>query len=194
MPQLDGALIERCQQDDSDEGAFRDLYHRHAAGVYRHLAVLLGPGADAEDALQEVFTRAFGSIRKYDGRASFPAWLRGFTDNIALNARRSWKRRINAMRAAATEPEPVPSPTPESLTATGEQTLRINHHLQALSPEERTAFAMYYVEQFKIAEVAKALNMSETLAWARIRRSRAKLLEALAGDEQHVARRTWSAE
>ena len=190
----DDTLIRRCQDNERDATAFEQLYRRYAGKVYRHLVILLSGRPEVEDAMQTVFTEAFRSIRRYDGRASFNAWLRGVTVNVARNTIRASARRNRAMDALADESNyhlPRVPPTPEIATQRDEVAARVNRQLDKLPADRQMAFLLYYVEELEISEVAVALKVSPAVAWAHIRRARAALLESLARDEKVAARRRW---
>jgi RNA polymerase sigma-70 factor (ECF subfamily) len=86
------SLLERCKA--GDEAAWRELFTRWAASVYRW-AVLLGLGAsDAEDAAQEVLATAARRIHTCEADAALSTWLFQITRRVAANGRRrAWLRR-----------------------------------------------------------------------------------------------------
>ena len=65
------------------EAAFAALYAQHYAQVRALCRHLLGTAERADDAAQEGFVRAFGSIGRFDPSRSFVAWLRAIVVNAA---------------------------------------------------------------------------------------------------------------
>jgi RNA polymerase sigma-70 factor (ECF subfamily) len=66
-------LVLRCQQ--GDERAMRLLYERYADRVFTMALRLTGRVTDAEDVVQDTFFRAWRSIGRFRGEASFKTWL-----------------------------------------------------------------------------------------------------------------------
>ena len=89
-------LILRCQQGDVT--AFDLLIAAHASRVYNVAYRMLGCQQDAEDAAQEAFLRAFGSIGKFRRGSTFATWLYRITTNVCLD---ELKRRPNRPQAFA---------------------------------------------------------------------------------------------
>lgn len=178
-------LVLRCQR--GDEQAFRELYNLYATRIYRHLHLLLGPAEDLEDALQGVFAQAFGKIQTFDFRAKFSTWLHGIAVRVALNSRRSRRRRGHAMDALATELKHDGAdhrPSPERQASLSETAERLERHLAELAPEKRIVFALFYLEQLKLDEVAERVGESRVTTWGRIRRARSDLLAAIAREDK----------
>src|ERR1041384_4203479 len=73
-----------------------------------------GDRADADDASQEAFVRAFRGLAHFDGRADFFTWLYRITVNTALNALRSDKRGAGLQQRSGAEAQHVGG-RPESL-------------------------------------------------------------------------------
>src|SRR5262252_4725899 len=82
--------LDRARQVDRD--AFGRLVLRHQRRVYAAALHILGNHADADDATQEAFVRAYRGLATFDGRADFFTWLYRIAVNTALNALRTGKR------------------------------------------------------------------------------------------------------
>src|SRR4029077_13156993 len=76
-----------------DRAAVRDVYQRHRADVARLVFRMLGPRADAEDVIQEVFFQVFRSLKDFRGQSKFTTWLHRVTVNAVLMPRRAAKSR-----------------------------------------------------------------------------------------------------
>jgi len=69
----DAALVGRVLAGEPD--AFRSLVDRYSDRLYRFCRARLGDDADAEDAVQDVFVRAYRSLASFDASRSWPSWL-----------------------------------------------------------------------------------------------------------------------
>src|SRR5271170_8347050 len=70
---------------------FHDLIRPHERSVYMMALSLLQNEADAEDAAQEAFLKAFRNLAKFRGEAKFGTWLVSITLNEARSRLRSKK-------------------------------------------------------------------------------------------------------
>lgn len=164
-----------------DARAFTILHTRHAAGLYRHLVVLLGSPAEAEDTVQHVFIEAHKQLHRYRSDASFPGWLHGIAVRMALNARRAWRRRGSAIERLATEVRghlPM-TQSPEETASTAQQVAELHTLLAKENAKNRVPFLLYYVEQMDLAEIAVHVGATPAATWARIARTRATLLKSI---------------
>jgi RNA polymerase sigma-70 factor (ECF subfamily) len=77
-------LVTRFQAGERD--VFSDLYMRYFDRVYSYLRVALRDDHDAEDGTQQVFTRVFEALRRYERRGQpFRAWLFRIVRNYAVD-------------------------------------------------------------------------------------------------------------
>lgn len=184
-------LVERCRR--RDERAFGELYERYADRIHRHLLVLLGRPSDADDALQVVFMKAFRSIDTFEGRSTLSTWMHGIAVHVALTQLRMRKRRESAMHAFAAEKHGAGSGAAhgdaEVRVVLAQRVERLHRHLEKVSPKRRVPFLLYYVEQLELSEVAAQIGTSEPTAWARIKRTRARVLRAIEREDLGERRR-----
>ncbi|KYF86773.1 hypothetical protein BE17_41885 [Sorangium cellulosum] len=137
--------------------------------MFRIVARVLGPGADAEDVTQEVFVRVFSRVsglRDPDALGSFV-----FSVTVRLlkwELRRRRVRRILQLADTAELPEQAVEPADsEAREALG----RLYAILDTLSADDRTAFVLRHMEGMSLPEIAEATGVS--LATVKRRLSRA---------------------
>lgn len=76
-------LIDKCKKFDPK--AQMNLYKLYYKGMYSVAYRILQNEADAEDAMQEAFIKAFGNLDKYRAEASFGSWLKRIVVNQSLD-------------------------------------------------------------------------------------------------------------
>src|SRR5438445_13204981 len=76
-----------------DREALEELFQRYRGVAYRVAYRLLGQEADALDAVQEGFLKAFTHLSAFQGRSSFKTWLLRVISNSALDLGRQRGRR-----------------------------------------------------------------------------------------------------
>jgi RNA polymerase sigma-70 factor (ECF subfamily) len=166
-----GPLVE---QDDAalalaliaeDPSAPRVAWHRFAAMVHRILKRTLGPGADVEDLVQEVFLCLFDRVKTLRE----PKALKAFVIAIAAMTVRAELRRRRTRRMfwleIATPPPPV-YPDPEARQAL----VHFYKILDRLGDQDRTAFVLRFMEEMELTDVASALQTSLSTTKRRLSR------------------------
>ncbi|HVA73609.1 MAG TPA: sigma-70 family RNA polymerase sigma factor [Acidimicrobiales bacterium] len=94
----DRSLVERVQLGDED--AFAELYRRHHDRLYRYCLYRLGEAHEAQDVVQEAFTRAWVSAGRLQGDLRFYPWLRTIAGNLCTDVGR---RRARVQPAPAVD-------------------------------------------------------------------------------------------
>jgi RNA polymerase sigma-70 factor (ECF subfamily) len=172
-------VVARCKAGEA--AAFRELFERHVAGVYRHLKLLIGPNEDVDDLAQLVFLNVFQSIARFKGDSAFSTWLFRITINVARQEIRVRGRQRRLSGAVAD----VSRVTGTSVRQTPEQRLANWEHiyeiLDKLSPKKRETFILYMYEGYSLEEIARLLGSSVSTIGSRLQAGRREILDLLAG-------------
>jgi RNA polymerase sigma-70 factor, ECF subfamily len=161
-----------------DVAAFAAIVHRHTPALYRVSCRMLGNRAEAEDVVQECFTRLWTKAARWEARgAGLVAWLHRVTINLCLD-------RLRRPSTIVTEafPELVDqSPGPDELLGKEQARLVVERALGNLPERYRAALVLSYYEGFPNLVVAEILEMRikalESLLH-RARRHMRKMLDA----------------
>ena len=138
-----------------DTRAFAALMRRHSRMLFRAARAILRDDAEAEDALQEAWLRAYRAIGTFRGEARLSTWLVRIAANEAL------ARRRKAVRG------------PEMLSL-GEASIR------ALPEAFRDVFMLRAVQELSVEETAEALGLPPATVKTRLFRARRRLRQAMA--------------
>lgn len=166
-------LVERARRGDGR--AWARLYQQHFDRVFRDVAYLVGATAQAEEIVQETFAAALVGLRKFDGRSTFEAWLRGIAHNLV---RRHWRTRYRRGRAydrlEQMTPDQSRSPRedPEQSHVQDRRAEVLRAVLETLPESMREAFVLCDVQGLPAVEAAARLGISE--GNVRVRASRAR--------------------
>jgi RNA polymerase sigma-70 factor (ECF subfamily) len=172
-----------------DAAAFDALFRRWASPLLRYLARMLRDDAAAEDLVQEAFLRVHRARERYTPEARFSTWLYRIATNLALNELRRPRRRE---RHASPDDEGGPELVAPAVEAEGavDARRRVGRTLDALDalPEkQRAALCLAALEGLSYAEIAEALELSESAVKALVHRARCALADRLragaAGEE-----------
>jgi RNA polymerase sigma-70 factor, ECF subfamily len=151
------------------------LAFRVAFGVLRHRE-------DAEDVAQEAFVRAHRSIGQLRDRERFRAWLVRMTWRLAMDRRRTDKRRATREMTA----EPGPTMTTEELASAQERARHLWAAIDELPEKLRMTIVLASIEGHDVAEVGRLLDIPPGTVKSRLFLARQQLAEKL----QCLANRT----
>jgi len=165
--------------------AFGELVRRHSHRVYGMSFKILKNREDAEDNLQNVFCKAYGKIRQFEGNSQFSTWLVRIAINEALMMLR--KRRSGNVTESSEVNQAITDhgPTVESMDLHADPERQyLTKELAAkafgaLSPELRHTFILQKGEGWTSQEVAQALDITVETVKSRIFRARVRLREQL---------------
>jgi len=182
----EGAGVEASQDSDEslmarfcegDLPAFEKLFQRYGRPIRAYLSRLVGPGP-AEDLAQATFLSVVRSRGRFDRNARFRPWL--YT--IATNAARDYHRRhredvIDESRllSEASDPSGASVPRDEGLERA------VRNALGQLPEGQRLAIVMHRFQNLSFAEIAQALDLSESAVKVRAHRGYKRLRELLEG-------------
>ncbi|GAA3738929.1 SigE family RNA polymerase sigma factor [Micromonospora maritima] len=153
-----------------DVDGFDEFYRGSRQRLLGFVYVLTGNLAEAQDAVQEAYIRAWqrwSTVRGYDDPE---AWLRVVASRIAVSRWRSLRSRARAYLRHGAE-DSVPGPNTD--------TVEVVAALRRLPEEQRVAIALYYLVGMPVAEVARATEAPVGTVKARLSRGRAALAELL---------------
>lgn len=180
-------LVLRAQ--DGDAAAYGDLVTMHQAAAFRVAYLLLASAADAEDAAQEGFVKAYLALGRFRAGEPFRPWLLQVVGNEARNRRRArWRREGVVARAfeAILGPGAPAAASSETLVLAGETRAEVRAALLRLGEEERLVVTCRYLLDLSEAETAAALGIPVGTVKSRLHRG----LRRLRADLDRAARAT----
>ena len=185
-----------------DSQLFHELIRPYEHRIYVMALSFLHNEADAEDAAQEAFLKAFRNLSSFRGEAKFGTWL----VSITLNEARSRIRSRNTIKMESLD-EPADdqgniSPAllrdwkeiPSEALERKEVRLLLEQAITGLPLIYREVFQLRDIEQLSVNEAAAALGISIAAVKVRLHRARMMLQKKLAPELKQVApkRRLWA--
>lgn len=153
---------------------FDMLYNRYSSKIYAKCISMLRNEAKAQDATQEIFTKIFLNLSKFEEQSKFSTWVYSITYNFCIDLIRKNKKSRNLFSDDELENtgevlEEVPDH--ELLTM---EVKRLKRVLEEMLEGDRAILLMKYNEEMSIFEIAEALNKSESAIKMRILRAKQK--------------------
>ena len=171
-----------------DRDAYRVLMDRHFHAVFRVAYRVTGNEADAEEAAQEAFLRAYNKLSSFRQEANFSTWVIRIAMNTSINLVERRNRDLSHYavqigdgpeRDVETAQVADKTAGPEQSLLDREATTLRQEAMATLTPMERTAFTLRHMEDLPIAEIATALQVPANSAKQAVFRAVGKLRRAL---------------
>jgi len=159
-------LVKKAQQQDAE--AFIQLMEMHKESMYKIAHSYLKRDADIADAMQETILDCFEKIQTLKNPNYFKTWLIRILINNCNDIIRKESKVCLLEHYEGLEIEAV-----------AEDLMEFRELLNSIDEKYRTILILYYVEGYKIREIAGLLDMNESTVNSRLRRSRMMLKKEL---------------
>lgn len=183
----DAGLVEECQKGDST--AFDELVRRYKDRIYNVVYRFVGNREDALDVTQEVFVRAYKSIRTYEGNAKVYTWLYSIAANFSRNRLRDGSRKgrnqgvsLESLQDCApglVEGQTATHETPSTEAMDREMQQLLQESLEELPDNYRMAFILRTFEDLSYDEIAEVMGCPTGTVKSRLNQARKMLRERL---------------
>ena len=170
-------MVARCQRGDGE--AFRLLFLRHRAEVARLVFRMVGPRAELEDIIQEVFLQVHRSLKDFRGQSKFTTWLHRVTVNVVLMHRRAARSRPQLVAPYADEVDVDSRLSPDEDVARLERMRAFRRVIDQLAEKKRTVFILHELEGRSPAEISKIVGAPVLTVRTRLFYARRELAEML---------------
>ncbi len=166
----DSILVRAAQNGDVD--AFEELVRRYQSSIYRVALRMLGSRADAQDAAQETFVRAWRALPRFRHDSAISTWLYQIVTRRALD-------KIASRRTTGTldELELEAGPDPAQAAEHHERLRAVTRAIANLPPEQRAALVLREFEGLSYQDVAQVLGASVPAIKTRIHRARLTVIQ-----------------
>jgi RNA polymerase sigma factor (sigma-70 family) len=172
----DAELFTRAQR--GDQLAYGEIVQRYQQVAFRTAYVITGSSADAEDAAQEGFVKAYRALATFRTGAEPRPWLLRIVANEARNRARSAGRRHQLELRLAEDFRPGDAaPSPEAAALAADDRRRLLALVNQLSVEDRLVIASRYFLELSGDETAAALGIPEGTVKSRLSRALSRLRE-----------------
>ena len=182
--EVDG-LVRRAQQGDTT--AFAELFRQHRSTVARIAFRMLGPGADLEDVVQEVFFQVFRSLPDFRGQSKFSTWLHRVAVNVVLMVRRRARSRPVLLGEETARQEPSADLQPDQELMRARRLGAFRKLLDGLSEKKRTVFVLHEIEGMSPSEIAEVVGCPVLTVRTRLFYARRDLVQMMRSEPDLAA-------
>jgi RNA polymerase sigma-70 factor, ECF subfamily len=177
----DRELVRRAQGEDQE--AFEELIRRHQHRVFAVAGGILRRREDVEDIAQQVFVKAYFSLKRFDQRAAFSTWLYKITVNECWDMLRKKKVRPLVYESDLSEEQARQVLASEQKGGAGpdisdrlEARERVENLLEGLDERDRLMLILKEVEGFAVEEIAQVLDLNANTVKVRLFRARRRIV------------------
>jgi RNA polymerase sigma-70 factor (ECF subfamily) len=168
-----------------DADSFDEFYRSTSARLMRYGYAVVGDLAEAQDVVQEAYTRAWQRWRTVAGHPHPEAWVRLVVTRLATDRWRRLARWHSVLHRAG---------PPEHAHPPNEDTMVVVAALRRLPVAQRQALALHYLFDLPVAEIARETGVAVGTVTSWLSRGRAGLADVLAGTAPPGRARTSRAE
>lgn len=183
-----GLAIEKREQAMLELADFDEVVRVYRPRILRFLLASLADGDLAESLTQECFLKAWCARHQFRGESSLNTWLTRIAVNLMRDHLRSrslrfWQKTRSASLDVFDISDWLPDgrSSPESLAVARRQVGEVWKAVQDLSVQQRTVFALRFVEELELDEIADTLGMNLSTVKSHLYRALAIVRERIGG-------------
>ena len=173
-PNEDAALVARAQ--GGDPAAFDTLVVKYSPRLYGLVYHMTSNHEDTNDLLQDIFAKAYRSLRGFRGKSSFYTWVHSIAVNMTINFLKKRGKRhhmsLDDVDANIQNDkefiELTAASDPVREANLSELQRRLNEAMLKLSHDHRAVVTMFDIQGMPHAEIARILGISEGTVRSRL--------------------------
>lgn len=169
--------IERVKSGDKE--AFGPLVNAYKDMVYTVCLRMLGSEAEAEEAAQDVFVKAYRSLGSFQAKAKFSTWLYRITYNNCISVIRKKVKMIDLV-------EDIPEGEVDEGELNGlenlsseERSRYLKMAIESLAETDAVVVTLFYYDELSLEEIASVTGLSNSNIRIKLHRSRKKMYQVI---------------
>jgi RNA polymerase sigma-70 factor (ECF subfamily) len=170
----DHELVRRAQ--DGNTRAFDDLVVKYSPKLYGMVYHMTANKEDTHDLLQDIFAKAYRSLKRFRGKSTFYTWIYSISTNMTLNFLKKRKRRsalsLDNVDSGIQNNDALVdlghASNPRHQSNVNELQKKLNEALQALSEDHRAVVTMFDIQGVPHAEISRILGVTEGTVRSRL--------------------------
>jgi RNA polymerase sigma factor (sigma-70 family) len=174
-------LVERAKR--GDVSAYEQIVERYQEPVFRAAYLVTRSAADAQEAAQDAFVKAYAALGRFRSGSPLRPWLMKIAVNESRNRlRAAGRREALALRAAAERQAEGADPSPEAALLTAERRRALLAAVEGLREEDRLVISCRFFLDLSERETAEVLGWRHGTVKSRLSRALDRLREEI-GEE-----------
>lgn len=158
---------------NGDVYAFKELVNRYEPKMLRYARRFLFGYDDAQDAIQEVFIKAYKNIRSFDSSRRFSPWLYRIAHNEFINIiKKRGREPVTFFDPDTIFPHPVSAHPPDKEINEHELHKALETCLEELDVKYREPLILYYFEDMDYKQISSIMHIPVATVGIRLRRGK----------------------
>jgi RNA polymerase sigma-70 factor (ECF subfamily) len=184
-PAQDPDYEHACAARGGSDEAFAALVRSYTGPIYTLAIRVLGSRDDAEDAVQEIFLKAYRGLDRFDCNFRFFSWLYTIARNHLSSVGRRRMRKLEPELQISEELVAAPGrDEPAAQVEAAETRTLVYRAIDHLSPVQQRVFSLRQLQGISTAETAEILGLPENTVKTHLRRARARIAREIAGGNE----------
>ncbi|MDB4508235.1 sigma-70 family RNA polymerase sigma factor [Akkermansiaceae bacterium] len=158
-----------CRAQNGDTRAFDDLVVKYSPKLYGMVYHMTSNKDDTHDLLQDIFAKAYRSVKRFRGKSTFYTWIYSIATNMTLNFLKKRNRRatwsLDDVDSGIQNDDAMVDishgANPRHQSGVNELQKKLNEAMQGLSEDHRAVVTMFDIQGIPHAEISKVLGVSE---------------------------------
>jgi RNA polymerase sigma-70 factor (ECF subfamily) len=190
---IDVKALQAAGRLDEARERFGELVGRHQRRAVRIAVHYVRDAADADEAVQDAFIKAYMHLGSFREELPFEVWFTRILVNACLDIGKARARRLRWVMPASSQndltgPDPVAlQPGPEARLISSERAGQIAAAIEQLPDRQRAVFTMCHVAEQSTSDVSATLGVSEATVRVHLFRAIRRLRKLLAAPSREVA-------
>ena len=170
---IDDSQIVRLYLKTRKSIYFDALYKRYSGKIFSKCISLLKDEPLAKDATQEIFTKIFLNLAKFNEKSKFSTWIYSITYNYCIDYLRKKKKDNRLFSDEMEDPPDVVDDVPDTELLEIE-VRRLKIILEKIPPGDKAILLMKYQDDLQIKDIAAILDKTESAIKMKIKRAKHK--------------------
>jgi len=168
-------LIEQCKRNNRK--AQLQLYNQYCNGMYIVSKRFLKNSAEAEDAVQDAFIKAFKNLSQYKAEVTFGAWLKRIVINTCIDYLKLKKQQVIELEDVHLKV--IDDNDNEWLVENDINIHFIKDAINSLKDKYRCVLVLYLIEGYDHQEISEILGITEVNSRTQLSRGKQQLQDLL---------------
>ena len=171
------ALIEKIKEGDRE--AFSWVVDHYRDMVYTICLRMLSVEADAQDAAQEVFVKAYRAISSFQEKSKFSTWIYRIAYNHCISVIRKKVRMIDLVDEVPDEEVNEGDVSGMEVLSREERRRYLQMAIEALPETDAVVVTLFYFDELSLEEIAEVTGLTSSNIRIKLHRSRKKMYKVL---------------
>jgi len=158
---------------------YKKLVERHSSNVFNLIRGVVCSREDAEEIAQDVFVKAYFSLRNFRGDCSFSTWLYRIAYNLSISKTRQKKREFVSIDANFIQIISEDTSFTERQNEREEMYNMIQNGLEQMDSKDKFLIISFYMHEKSIKDLMEITGLSESNVKVRLHRSRNRLFQLI---------------